>query len=163
MKILTLTAALVLSAFAWAGAPNTAPAQKRTPAKKPTTIAAVGKKAPARAPSKATVAGKPAKKVLATRFAWRNRQSAPTADRYKEIQDALVARGYLSLADANGTWGTSSTEALKKFQAEQTLGSTGKINSLSLIALGLGPKYDGSVPRVVDGNLVAQPAEYGRN
>jgi Putative peptidoglycan binding domain len=162
MKILTLTAALVLSAFAWAGAPNTAPVQKKAPAKKPTSTAAASKKAPAKA-SKATVAGKPARKVLATRFAWRNRQSAPTADRYREIQDALVARGYLSLADANGTWGTSSTEALKKFQAEQTLDSTGKINSLSLIALGLGPKYDGSVPRVVDGNLVAQPAEYGRN
>jgi hypothetical protein len=162
MKILTLTAVVVMSAFAWAGAPNTAPAQKKAPAKKPTTIAPVSRKAPAKAPSKATAAGKSAKKVLATRFAWRNRQSAPTADRYREIQEALVARGYLSMSDANGSWGTSSTEALKKFPAEQTLDSTGKINSLSLIALGLGPKHDSSVPIVVDGNLVPS-AEYGRN
>jgi hypothetical protein len=33
---------------------------------------------------------------------------------------------------------------LKKFQAEQNLESSGKINSLSLIALGLGPKRDPS-------------------
>jgi hypothetical protein len=33
-------------------------------------------------------------------------------------------------------------EALTKFQSEQNLGSTGKINSLSLIALGLGPRHD---------------------
>jgi len=32
-------------------------------------------------------------------------------------------------------------EALRRFQQEQNLDPTGKINSLSLIALGLGPKY----------------------
>jgi hypothetical protein len=31
---------------------------------------------------------------------------------------------------------------LKKFQAEQNLETSGKINSLSLIALGLGPKRE---------------------
>ena len=73
---------------------------------------------------------------------WRNRQASPTTDRYKEIQDALVAKGYLQADDANGRWDTNSVEALKRFQAEQNLDSSGKINSLSLIALGLGPKYD---------------------
>ena len=33
-------------------------------------------------------------------------------------------------------------DALKQFQAEQHIDSSGKINSLSLIALGLGPKHD---------------------
>ncbi len=33
-------------------------------------------------------------------------------------------------------------EALKRFQAAQNLEVTGKINSLSLIALGLGPKRE---------------------
>ena len=94
------------------------------------------------------------------RTTWRNRQTAPTSDRYKEIQDALVSKGYLSSEEANGAWGPSSADALKKFQAEQTLETTGKIDSLSLIALGLGPKHDSSIPRVVDGNL--QP-ESGRN
>jgi hypothetical protein len=79
------------------------------------------------------------KKPAAT---WRNRQMAPSADRYHEIQDALAARGYLSAGDATGAWNQASIDALKRFQAEQNLESTGKINSLSLIALGLGPKRD---------------------
>jgi Putative peptidoglycan binding domain len=74
--------------------------------------------------------------------AWRTRQTAPTPERYREIQDALAAKGYLSQEDANGVWGSSSVDALKRFQAEQKIESTGKINSLSLIALGLGPKHD---------------------
>jgi opacity protein-like surface antigen len=73
---------------------------------------------------------------------WRNRQAAPTADRYKEIQDALAAKGYLETDGATGKWDQASIDALKKFQADQKLDSTGKINSLSLIALGLGPKYE---------------------
>jgi hypothetical protein len=92
---------------------------------------------------------------------YRVRQLVPTPDRYKEIQDALVARGYLAPEEATGAWGSASTEALKRFQADQTLDTTGRIDSLSLIALGLGPRHDYSgVPRVVDG---AVQVEYGRN
>ena len=75
---------------------------------------------------------------------WRNRQAVPTPDRYKEIQEALATRGYLQPEDASGHWDQASIEALKKFQADQKLDSTGKLNSLSLIALGLGPKYEPS-------------------
>jgi hypothetical protein len=67
---------------------------------------------------------------------------APSADRYREIQQALATKGYLKPEDATGTWNTTSADALKKFQAEQNIDSSGKINSLSLIALGLGPKRD---------------------
>jgi hypothetical protein len=77
---------------------------------------------------------------------WRNRQVAPTPDRYKEIQDALAAKGYLPPDNASGKWDQASVEALKKFQADQKLDSTGKLNSLSLIALGLGPKYEPPAP-----------------
>jgi hypothetical protein len=73
---------------------------------------------------------------------WRSRQLAPTPTRYKEIQQALAAKGYLKPEDATGKWDDSSVEALKKFQSEQNLDVTGKINALSLIALGLGPKHD---------------------
>jgi len=79
---------------------------------------------------------------------WRNRQLAPTPERYKEIQGALAAKGYLKPEDANGSWNQASVEALTKFQSAQNLGSTGKINSLSLIALGLGPKRDTAPPPV---------------
>ncbi len=73
---------------------------------------------------------------------WRNRQLQPTPQRYKEIQEALAAKGYMPSEEATGSWGPASTDALKRFQADQNLESTGKINSLSLIALGLGPKRE---------------------
>ena len=38
-------------------------------------------------------------------------------------------------------------DALKKLQAGQNLDSTGKINSLSLIALGLGPRHETPPPK----------------
>jgi hypothetical protein len=69
----------------------------------------------------------------------RSSQQAPTPDRYKEIQQALVDKGYLH-NEPNGAWGADSAEALKRFQADQNLTPDGKLNSLSLIAMGLGPK-----------------------
>ena len=69
----------------------------------------------------------------------RSYQQAPTPERYQEIQQALAKKGYFQ-GEASGKWGTDSTDALKRFQAEQNLTPDGKINSLSLIALGLGPK-----------------------
>lgn len=78
---------------------------------------------------------------------WRNRQTVPSPDRYREIQDALASRGYLRPEDVTGSWNQSSVDALKRFQREQNLESSGKINSLSLIAMGLGPKRD-SAPAV---------------
>ena len=69
----------------------------------------------------------------------RSFQQAPTADRYKEIQQALSSKGYYK-GEPNGEWGADSVDALKRFQSDQNLMPDGKINSLSLIALGLGPK-----------------------
>ena len=76
---------------------------------------------------------------------WRSRQLAPTPERYKEIQSALVQRGYLK-KDASGVWDADSTDALKRFQQDQSLEASGKLNSLSLIALGLGPKHNAPAP-----------------
>ena len=118
---------LAMVLLAW-NADGATPTKKKAPAKKGTTSASKGKK-------KA-----PAKKKSAT--TWRNRQLAPSADRYREIQQALASKGYLKPEDATGSWNTTSTEALKKFQSEQNLDASGKINSLSLIALGLGPKRE---------------------
>jgi hypothetical protein len=70
----------------------------------------------------------------------------PTPDRYKDIQGALAAKGYLQPDDASGRWDQTSIDAMKRFQADQKLDSTGKVNSLSLIALGLGPKHDSPAP-----------------
>ncbi len=73
---------------------------------------------------------------------WRNRQLTPTPERYKQIQQALSSKGYLSPEQATGRWDDASAEALRKFQADQNLNANGKINSLSLIALGLGPQRE---------------------
>lgn len=73
---------------------------------------------------------------------WRNRQLTPTPERYKQIQQALSSKGYLSPEQATGKWDDASAEALRKFQADQNLDANGKINSLSLIALGLGPQRE---------------------
>lgn len=69
----------------------------------------------------------------------RSNQKAPTPDRYKEIQQALVERGYLQ-GPADGKWGPDSVEALRRFQRDQNLVEDGKLGALTLIALGLGPK-----------------------
>jgi peptidoglycan hydrolase-like protein with peptidoglycan-binding domain len=108
-------------------------AQPATPAKK-----APARKTSSKSSARTTGQHAPAKKPAA----WRTRQAAPTPQRYRQIQEALAAKGYLRPEDATGVWGPGSAEALKKFQTEQNIDSTGKINSLSLIALGLGPKRE---------------------
>jgi peptidoglycan hydrolase-like protein with peptidoglycan-binding domain len=75
------------------------------------------------------------------RTTWRNRQKAPMPERYRAIEQSLIDKGYLK-EPADGVWGQASVEALWRFQREHDLEPTGKIDSLSLIALGLGPKYE---------------------
>jgi peptidoglycan hydrolase-like protein with peptidoglycan-binding domain len=69
------------------------------------------------------------------------RQSAPTPERYRQIQQALAEKGY-DPGPVDGQWGPEWVEALKKFQSEQNLTPDGKLGALSLIALGLGPQHD---------------------
>ena len=66
--------------------------------------------------------------------------NGPTKDRYIEIQQALYEQGYLS-SEPTGIWNQESVAALRQFQADQKLSVTGRINSLTLINLGLGPSH----------------------
>jgi len=66
-------------------------------------------------------------------------QQVPTPERYREIQQALTDKGYYK-GSVDGQWNPDSVDALKKFQADQNLQSDGRLDSLSLIGLGLGPK-----------------------
>jgi peptidoglycan hydrolase-like protein with peptidoglycan-binding domain len=91
------------------------------------------------ASKKAASKKKTTKKKAAPAATWRTRQMAPTPERYKDIQQALAAKGYLK-EEPNGVWDDRSTEALRQFQSDQKLTPTGKINSQSLIGLGLGPR-----------------------
>jgi peptidoglycan hydrolase-like protein with peptidoglycan-binding domain len=91
--------------------------------------------APKRSSKKATSSKSKKKTAVVRRVA----QQQPTPERYKEIQQALADKGYFHGA-VDGAWGADSTDALKRFQREQNLEDDGKIGSLSLIALGLGPQ-----------------------
>ncbi|MBM3786363.1 MAG: hypothetical protein FJW30_18545 [Acidobacteria bacterium] len=66
-------------------------------------------------------------------------QQSPTQERFTEIQQALIQRGFLS-GTPSGVWSAESIEAVKRFQQEQNLPANGKVTSLTLIALGLGPQ-----------------------
>jgi peptidoglycan hydrolase-like protein with peptidoglycan-binding domain len=79
------------------------------------------------------------KQVAAARRA--PRQSEPTSDRYRVIQQALVDKGHHP-GPVTGQWGPEWVAALKDFQAAQKLNADGKLGALSLIALGLGPKRE---------------------
>jgi hypothetical protein len=87
-------------------------------------------------------------------------QSAPTPERYKEIQEALASRGYLK-SEANGKWDTQSADALRQFQTDRGLTPTGKLSAASLIGLGLGPKNSAApiVPPVPSKEPGIPPAE----
>lgn len=68
-------------------------------------------------------------------------QTAPTPARYQEIQQALATKGY-GPRTPNGIWDPEWASALKRYQQDQKLEATGKLTSLSLITLGLGPRRD---------------------
>jgi hypothetical protein len=175
--LLTYITALSIAALTWGVQPATAAAKKKAPVKKSQAKSATKKpgataKAGAAEKGKATVksgsavhtasgkkAGKRSSKKTPVKSAtWRNRQAAPSPERYREIQDALVAKGYLSADEATGEWNQASAAALKRFQQEQNIDSNGKINSLSLIALGLGPKHEiGSTKPAEGGNTPTDP------
>lgn len=71
------------------------------------------------------------------------RQNEPSPDRVLEIQRALAERGYA--VTPTGKWGPESVAALKQFQEDHdinNLSGRGKLDPLTLIALGLGPKHE---------------------
>ena len=144
-----LAALLILGAGMAQGqtAPKAAPKKAAAPAAK-----APAKKAAtpvAKAPAKKKAAT-PAKKTTKKRVVSRPlRQTVPAAERYRQIQQALIDKGYLQ-GSASGAWGQDSVAALRQFQADQKLDGSGKINALTLIRLGLGPKRD---PAVQNGRL----------
>jgi peptidoglycan hydrolase-like protein with peptidoglycan-binding domain len=145
--LLFLSAAVVVSGFV----PGAAPAGK-TAARKTPSRSTAAKKSTKKAPPK-TSARKPASKgKTAARTSSRSSsrkgtarpsrpatQQRPTPERYKEIQQALIDKGYLK-SEPTGVWGPESAEALKRFQQDRNLPADGKLSARSLIDLGLGPK-----------------------
>jgi len=91
-----------------------------------------------RSPATSSTTGK---RLLNQKEARPARQSEPTRERYMEIQQALANKGYYA-GPVDGSWGAPSAEPMRRFQADQNIPVDGKIGSLSLIALGLGPKRE---------------------
>ena len=56
-----------------------------------------------------------------------------------DIQQALTDKGFYS-GPIDGNWNADCVDALKRIQEAQNLSPDGKLGSMSLIALGLGPK-----------------------
>lgn len=108
------------------GAAATSTTRRSSTAKRRTTSTKTGAAATYRAPSRA-------------------RQLQPTPDRYREIQQALASKGYLK-SEPSGTWDQESMDAMRRFQQDQNINASGKIDSLTLIALGLGPKRPTGTP-----------------
>ncbi len=54
--------------------------------------------------------------------------AAPASERLKNVQQALIDRGYLQ-GEATGQWNASCIEALKRFEADQKVKVDGKIDS----------------------------------
>jgi len=138
----TFCLSLALAALAW---PSTT-ATTHKPKPKSHAAGSLPSKKSVKAKSAKTKLSKSAKtksskstKHRASQSARRSTQQAPTPERYREIQQALASKGYLH-GEPSGKWDADSADALKRFQTDQNLTPDGKINSLSLIALGLGPK-----------------------
>ena len=113
-----------------AGAAKTGTA-KTTPAK--------GTAATAR--RRTAVSAKTTGKKGLVRSAYVPRQAQPTSDRYKEIQQALAAKGYLK-SEPTGVWDADSVAAMRQFQTDRKLDPSGKLTAAALIDLGLGPKVE---------------------
>lgn len=157
LRFLVLALAVSLAVF-----PQTAKKSPTKPAAKTTTAK---KSAPKKTTAKKTTAKKTTRKrtTRARRRAPARkptpaRQSTPDRDRIIEIQQALTERGYP--VEPTGAWDPQSVAALKLFQEEhaiKNLSGRGKLDPLTLIALGLGPKHEPPAPAIPNPPAAPEP------
>lgn len=107
------------------------------------------------APVWATEKKKPAgkKKARATAPAPRRRTKAEADDSVLRAQQALAAAGY-HFGEPDGKPGPSTTAAVKKFQGDRHLPVTGKLDAITLAALGVG-KQTGPTAEETSGLILA--------
>ena len=126
--VLLVNAAPVVSAAESTAAPQSSVNKKQTTSKK-------------RRKSKATARG----------------QKAPTPDRIREIQSALIREGAFG-GQPTGKWDDATVNAMKKFQENQGLNPTGKIDAVTLVKLGLGSDTAGKGAPIPTASTTAPPA-----
>lgn len=113
---------------------------------------------PANTSQSTTTASKsaPAKPATSKKKTTRRRrargQQAPTADRIKEIQQALAREGHYE-GTPTGKWDAGTVSALRSFQQAAGLSVSGKLDARTLQKLGLGSEVAGAAPpRVTPAN-----------
>ena len=126
--VLLVSAAPVVSAAGSTAAPQSSVNKKQTTSKK-------------RRKSKASARG----------------QKAPTPDRIREIQGALNREGAFG-GQPTGKWDDATVNAMKKFQENQGLNPTGKIDAVTLVKLGLGSDTAGKGAPIPTASTTAPPA-----
>jgi len=153
VKLLTVLLTIAgLSFGQTARKPTAAPIKPQTPARasykapvakptvqRPTAVPKANYRAQAPKATKVTAtryARTPVRRVYAPPV-----QQQPSQDRYREIQQALVEKGYLQ-GEATGQWDAGSVAALNRFKQDQNLKADGRLDSKALISLGLGPKKE---------------------
>jgi photosystem II stability/assembly factor-like uncharacterized protein len=92
-----------------------------------------------KAPAQKTRTTKTSKATVAT--APKRRTPSNLTDTIMQAQEALKAAGY-HLLEPDGKAGPDTTTAVKKFQADRHLPVTGKLDSITLSALGVGKSSD---------------------
>jgi peptidoglycan hydrolase-like protein with peptidoglycan-binding domain len=84
-------------------------------------------------------------------------QTAPDADRIREIQTALQKDGSYN-GEPTGKWDGATMDAMRKYQDKNGLNATGKIDASTLNKLGLGSETAGKGAPVPAANSSAAPA-----
>jgi peptidoglycan hydrolase-like protein with peptidoglycan-binding domain len=146
MSKLSIRASLVLASVvcvcgASASAPASASTMASTLAPTSLNLASVSSPAPSPQQSGAATTTTTAKKKKSSKNHHASKreptQKTPTPQRISEIQSALAHGGYYQGAP-NGKWDSSTVAAMQKFQSDNGLSSSGKIDAPSLQKLGLG-------------------------
>jgi len=137
MSKLPIAASLFLTSLAYACTASAHPASAapRTPSPQQSTTSS----APASSSGATTTTAAKKKKSTKKHHASRREptQKVPTPERISEIQSALARGGYYQ-GNPNGKWDSNTVGAMQKFQSDNGLSSSGKIDAPSLQKLGLG-------------------------
>ena len=100
-------------------------------------------------PAGKKAAAKPVAAARSTAAAPRRRAGTKPDDSVLRAQEALIAAGY-NLGEPDGKPGPTTTAALKKFQGDRHLPVTGRLDSITLGALGIGKNNGPSAAESAD-------------
>jgi photosystem II stability/assembly factor-like uncharacterized protein len=100
---------------------------------------------------------KGAKQPAATAARGRRPAATTTKDTVLQAQQALLNNGY-HLGEPDGRTGTATTAAVKKFQTDRHLPLTGKLDAITLAALGVGGMTGGGQVDLQKANVILADA-----